>query len=343
MDHGRLVTEGRSTTCWPLRATALPVRARAGPGRRRCGLAATLRGVAWVDGVDAARATAGSSCRSPTRPPPRPGCCRWSSRPGVRLAAFERVRPTARGRLPAAWSVGTSDGAARRDAAGPGPAAQGTARVVADAAAADRRRPVPARRPDLAAAREVPAGDHQGGRPATSCRPSPSRRRSPADAVDQLWKNLAQFGAFAAIILAMGAVATERDRGTAAFVLSKTVSRGRSSAPRSRHRRWSSRSASPRRRRRLVLHAILFEPLPVGGWVAWRSSPGSACRPGRPSRSLAARSPAPPRRRPGSASWRSWSCRSPRPSRASAASCRAGWPARRSRSRRARRSSRRRR
>ena len=47
-----------------------------------------------------------------------------------------------------------------------------------------------------------------------------------ADAVDQPWKNLAQFGAFAAIVLAMGAVATERDRGTAAFVLSKTVSRG---------------------------------------------------------------------------------------------------------------------
>ena len=46
------------------------------------------------------------------------------------------------------------------------------------------------------------------------------------DAVLQLWKNLGQFGAFAAIILAMGSVATERDRGTAAFVLSKTVSRG---------------------------------------------------------------------------------------------------------------------
>ena len=46
------------------------------------------------------------------------------------------------------------------------------------------------------------------------------------DAIDQLWKNLAQFGAFAAIILAMGAVSGELDRGTAAFVLSKTASRG---------------------------------------------------------------------------------------------------------------------
>ena len=48
----------------------------------------------------------------------------------------------------------------------------------------------------------------------------------PADAADQLWKNLAQFGAFVAIILAMGAVSVERDRGTAAFVLVKTSSRG---------------------------------------------------------------------------------------------------------------------
>src|SRR5688572_18128522 len=39
-----------------------------------------------------------------------------------------------------------------------------------------------------------------------------------ADATAQLWKNLAQFGAFAAIILAMGAVSGELDRGTAAFV-----------------------------------------------------------------------------------------------------------------------------
>jgi ABC-2 type transport system permease protein len=47
-----------------------------------------------------------------------------------------------------------------------------------------------------------------------------------ADAADQLWKNLAQFGAIAAIVLAMAAVSAERERGTAAFVLSKTISRG---------------------------------------------------------------------------------------------------------------------
>jgi len=47
-----------------------------------------------------------------------------------------------------------------------------------------------------------------------------------ADAVAQLWKNLAQFGAFAAILLAMGSVAGEKDRGTAAFILSKPATRG---------------------------------------------------------------------------------------------------------------------
>jgi ABC-2 type transport system ATP-binding protein len=46
-----------------------------------------------------------------------------------------------------------------------------------------------------------------------------------ADAVAQLLKNLGQFGALAAVVLAMGAVASEKDRGTAAFVLSKPVSR----------------------------------------------------------------------------------------------------------------------
>ena len=91
-----------------------------------------------------------------------------------------------------------------------------------------------------------------------------------ADAAAQLWKNLAQFGAFAAIVLAMGSVATERDRGTAAFVLSKTVSRGAF---------LGAKVASLG----LVLAVcvvmatavgwiyttILFEPLPVGGWVAF--------------------------------------------------------------------------
>lgn len=64
---------------------------------------------------------------------------------------------------------------------------------------------------------ELAAGDLGGAIPI----PTPSA----ADAVDQLAKNLAQFGALAAIVLAMGSVATELDRGTAAFVLARPVGR----------------------------------------------------------------------------------------------------------------------
>ena len=45
------------------------------------------------------------------------------------------------------------------------------------------------------------------------------------DAVAQVHKNLAQFGALAAIVLAMGSVAAELDRGTAAFILARPVGR----------------------------------------------------------------------------------------------------------------------
>jgi ABC-2 type transport system permease protein len=46
-----------------------------------------------------------------------------------------------------------------------------------------------------------------------------------ADAVDQLAKNLGQFGGLIAVLLAMGAVATEKERGTAALILTKPASR----------------------------------------------------------------------------------------------------------------------
>ncbi len=45
------------------------------------------------------------------------------------------------------------------------------------------------------------------------------------DAVDQFIKNMGQTGPFAAILLAMGAVARERERGTAVLLLTKPVSR----------------------------------------------------------------------------------------------------------------------
>jgi ABC-2 type transport system permease protein len=90
-----------------------------------------------------------------------------------------------------------------------------------------------------------------------------------ADAVAQFWKNIAQFGAFAAIILAMGAVATERDRGTAAFILSKTATRGAFL--------WAKvvvigavlgLSVILAAVLAWIYTAILFEPGPVGGWIA---------------------------------------------------------------------------
>jgi ABC-2 type transport system permease protein len=47
-----------------------------------------------------------------------------------------------------------------------------------------------------------------------------------ADAYDQLAKNLTQFGALIAVLLAMGSVATEKERGTAALILTKPAGRG---------------------------------------------------------------------------------------------------------------------
>jgi ABC-2 type transport system permease protein len=47
-----------------------------------------------------------------------------------------------------------------------------------------------------------------------------------ADAVTQFLKNLGQAGILTAILLAMGSVATEKERGTAALLLSKPASRG---------------------------------------------------------------------------------------------------------------------
>lgn len=90
-----------------------------------------------------------------------------------------------------------------------------------------------------------------------------------ADAVDQLQKNLGQLGAFAAIVLAMGAVAAEKERGTAAFILTKPASRG-------------AFLGAKLVAQGVVLvvatvvaialgwayTAVLFEPPPLGGWVA---------------------------------------------------------------------------
>ena len=115
----------------------------------------------------------------------------------------------------------------------------------------------------------------------------------PADAVDQLWKNLAQFGAIAAILLAMGAVATETGARHGRVHPVEDRRRGARSSARSS----SAIGAGPRRLRRSlavavgwVYTAILFEPLPVAGWIALRRPRVARPRaPGRRSRSSAAR------------------------------------------------------
>ena len=90
-----------------------------------------------------------------------------------------------------------------------------------------------------------------------------------ADALSQLQKNLGQLGALAAIALAMGSVAGELDRGTAALVLAQPATRAAFLAAKviaiavvlalgmagATIVGW-------------IYTAILFEPLPVGGWLA---------------------------------------------------------------------------
>jgi ABC-2 type transport system permease protein len=107
---------------------------------------------------------------------------------------------------------------------------------------------------------ELAAGDQMSGIPI----PPPTV----ALAVDQFVRNMAQFGGLAAILLAMSMVAAEKDRGTAAFILVKPVTR-----------------AAFLTAKLIVLGAVLgiatlvavlvawiytallFEPLPVAGWV----------------------------------------------------------------------------
>lgn len=91
-----------------------------------------------------------------------------------------------------------------------------------------------------------------------------------ADAIAQLWKNLAQFGAFASIILAMSAVSGELDRGTAAFVLAKTATRGAFLAGKV-VAIWAVLGLSTSLAVGLgwIYTAILFEPPAPAGWLAF--------------------------------------------------------------------------
>jgi ABC-2 type transport system permease protein len=86
--------------------------------------------------------------------------------------------------------------------------------------------------------------------------------------IEQLLKNMAQLGALAAIALAMSSVSGELDRGTAALVLAQPATRGAFLAAKlvaiavvlgvsvllAVAVAW-------------LYTAILFEPLPIGGWI----------------------------------------------------------------------------
>src|SRR6478752_892061 len=90
-----------------------------------------------------------------------------------------------------------------------------------------------------------------------------------ADALAQLEKNLGQLGALAAIAIAMGSVAGELDRGTAALVLAQPVTRGAFLAAKLTAiavvlgiAMLLAAAAA------YVYTMVLFEPQPVGGWLA---------------------------------------------------------------------------
>jgi ABC-2 type transport system permease protein len=90
-----------------------------------------------------------------------------------------------------------------------------------------------------------------------------------ADAVVQVQKNLAQFGALAAIVLAMGSVATEIERGTAAFILARPVGRGAFLAAKAAAIGLVlAISVAMAVGLGWLYTAILFEPPDIAGWIA---------------------------------------------------------------------------
>ncbi len=90
-----------------------------------------------------------------------------------------------------------------------------------------------------------------------------------ADALAQLQKNLAQMGALAAIALAMSSVSGELDRGTAALILAQPATRpGFLLAKLVAIGSVLAVSTGLAAVVAWIYTAILFEPLPVGGWIA---------------------------------------------------------------------------
>jgi ABC-2 type transport system permease protein len=90
-----------------------------------------------------------------------------------------------------------------------------------------------------------------------------------ADAAAQFTKNLGQFGVLAAILVTMGSVAGEKERGTAAFLLTKPLSRGAFLFAKVLALGLLLALATAVAGVLCWIYAaVLFEPLPVAGFTA---------------------------------------------------------------------------
>ena len=104
-----------------------------------------------------------------------------------------------------------------------------------------------------------------GGEMFTGLIPPPST----PDAVGQYLNNLGQFGVLLAVLLAMGTVAVEKDRGTAAMMLVKPLGRGAFLGAKLLALGITFATAIAVAAMGAYYYTwILFEPLSVAGWLA---------------------------------------------------------------------------
>jgi ABC-2 type transport system permease protein len=90
-----------------------------------------------------------------------------------------------------------------------------------------------------------------------------------ADAVTQYIKNMGQFGVLLALLLTLGAVSQEKERGTAAIVLVKPLPRGVFLAAKSAALALAFTGAIALAAAASYYYTVLlFEPLDAGGWLA---------------------------------------------------------------------------
>jgi len=90
-----------------------------------------------------------------------------------------------------------------------------------------------------------------------------------ADAVGQYLKNMSQFGLLLAVLLSMGAVTNEKERGTAALMLTKPLPRGSFLAAKAVALLITfGVGVALAGLGGYYYTYVLFEPLPVGGWLA---------------------------------------------------------------------------